>query len=106
MTSKKTKIAVGVGTGLLAAGTAAGYYFFASKTAKKNRKIVASWATKLKRDTEKHIKVLKKMDKTAVIKMINKAAAAYKGVEDVSAKDLAAAVTELKRNWKKMVKTK
>jgi hypothetical protein len=104
MVNKKTKVAIGVGAGLAAAGAAAGYYFFASKDAKKNRKIVASWATKLKKDAEKEIKSLKKMEKTSVEKIIGKVSSAYKGMEGINAKNLSAAVSELKKNWKKLVK--
>lgn len=105
MANKKTKLAIGVGTGLLAAG-AVGYYFFAGKDAKKNRKIATSWANKLKRDAEKKIKTLKSMDRSAVIKVIEKTAAVFKGSGDVSKKDLSAAVNELKKNWQKLVKEK
>jgi hypothetical protein len=104
MTNKRTKAAIGVGAGLIAAGAAAGYYFFASKGAKKNRKIVASWATKMKRDTEKEVKSLGKMEKSAVTKVINKVSTAYKGLEGIKMKDLSAAVSELKKNWQKLVK--
>ena len=106
MPNKKTKTAIGVGAGLIAAGAVAGYYFFASKNAKKNRKIVASWATKLKRDTEKKIKTLAAMDKSAVTKVIEQTASLYKGVGGISTKDLSAAVSELKKNWQKLVKAK
>lgn len=105
MTIKKTKIAIGVGTGLLAAG-AAGYYFFASKDAEKNRKIVASWATKLKKDVEKEVKAIKSNKEPVVKKIIDKVSKAYKGLEGVNMKDVSAAVSELKKNWDKIVKAK
>lgn len=103
--NKKTKLAIGVGAGLAAAGAAAAsYYFFASKSAKKNRKVVASWATKLKHDAEKKIKTLESMDKSAVIKVIEKSASALKNAGGIDKKDLSAAVAELKKNWEKLVK--
>jgi hypothetical protein len=103
MANKKTKLALEIGAGLLAMGTA-GYYFFTSENSKKNRKIIASWANNLKRDVDKKIKVLKSLDKSAVANVIEKTAAAYKGSGGVSAKDLSAVVSELKKNWKKLVK--
>jgi hypothetical protein len=105
MADKKTKVALGVAAGLIATG-AAGYYFFASKKAKKNRKIAASWADSLKRDAEKKIKLLKSLDKTAVTEVIESVAAAYRGAGKVSKKDLSAAVSELKKNWQKLAKKK
>lgn len=104
MTNKKTKAAIEIGAGLLAAGAAAGYYFFASKSAKKNRKIAAKWANDLKKDAEKKIKVLKNVDKIAVTKVIEQAATAYSCVKDVGKKELTTAVSELKKNWQKLVK--
>lgn len=104
MANKKTKAAIGVGAGLVAAGAAAGYYFFASKDAKKNRKIAALWASNLKKDVEKKIKVLKSIDKFAVAEIIEKAAATYKSVGKISKKDISTAASELKKNWKKLVK--
>ncbi len=111
MTNKKTtktmKVVGGVGAGLVAAGAAAaGYYFFASKDAKKNRKVAATWATDLKKNIESEIKAVSSMEKEAVMNVIEKAVGVYNDIEDINKKDLAKAASELKKNWQKLVKPK
>ena len=69
---QKTKV---IGAGVLAAGAtaaAAGYYFFASKNAEKNRKIAAKWASDLKSDVMKESKKLQNIDRATVIKIVDK----------------------------------
>ena len=67
-------------------------------------KIAAKWANDLKKDAEKKIKVLKNVDKIAVAKVIEQAATAYSSAKEVGKKELTTAVSELKKNWQKLVK--
>lgn len=99
-------LAAGIGAGVLAAGAAAaaGYYFYGSKDAKKHRAAAATWAKGMKKEVEKEIKVLKKLDKKAVAVIVDKAAAAYEGARGVNAADLKAAAAELKKNWQELQK--
>ena len=93
----------GVRLGLLAAaGAAAGYYFYASKDAKKHRKIAAQWAGKLKTEVVKQARRAQGLDKKKILKIVNDAAAQAAG--SVQNKDVGRAAAELKRNWQKIVK--
>ena len=92
----RTKILAAVAT------AAAGYYFFASKNATKHRKIVASWATEMKKDVLKQAKQLKTFDRAALSGIIDGVEKAYEGVRKLDAKDLRRAAAELKDNWQKL----
>lgn len=104
MAKKNTnaKKAAEVGAGVLAAGAAmaaAGYYFYGSKNAAKNRKIAAKWAGNLKNDVVKQAKKVQHIDKKQLAVIVDQAAAAYETVRSVDKKDLQKAARELKNNW-------
>ncbi len=104
-TKKKKSGKVGkVGSGVIAAAAlaAAGYYFYASKDAKKNRRIAARWARELKKDVVKRAKALKKIDRTAVAAIVEQSTRAYKGVRNLDRGEIERAAKELKSNWKKI----
>ena len=105
--SKNTGKKVGLGMGALAAaaaGVAAGYYFYASKDAKQNRKIAAKWANDMKKDVVKRAKNVEKLNQAQLAKIVDSAAAAYETVKSVDSKSLAKAAKELKSNWKEISK--
>jgi len=85
-----------------AAGMAAGYYFFAAKDAKRNRKLATKWADDLKADVMKRAQKLKTVDRASFAGIIDSASKAYKGARNLSQKDLMHAADELKENWQKL----
>ena len=94
--------AVEIGAGVLAAvaaAGAAGYYFYGSKNAQKHRAATSKWAKGLKADVVREAKKLKKLDEAAIAAIVDQAAKAYKGLDDVTPGDLRGAVNELKGNW-------
>jgi hypothetical protein len=98
--TKKTsakKVAMEVGAGLAAA--AAGYYFYASKGAKKHRKIAAAWATKMKKEVMKEAKLLEKESPRAFATIVDRVAKTYEAARKVDAADVKRAAKELKENW-------
>ncbi len=98
-----SRTGAGVGLAALAAAgaaAAAGYYFYASENAPKHRKIAAAWAGKLKRDVMIEAKKLQKVDKTAVMKIVDKAAKAYAtNAPKIDKTALMQAAKELKAHW-------
>lgn len=87
-----------------AAGLAAGYYFYASKNAKKNRQVAAKWAADMKRDVVKRAKALKNVDRTAVAAIVEQSARAYKGIRGLDRGEVERAAKELKSNWQQIAK--
>ena len=101
---KRAQVAGIAGLAVAAAGAAAaGYYFYASKEAAQNRKIVKKWAQGLKKDVIAEAKKLEKLDKAALAKIVTEASSAYETVKGVDKKDLTKAGRELKANWKEVV---
>lgn len=100
---QQAEIGAGVLAAVAAAG-AAGYYFYGAKGAKKHRSAAAKWAKGLKNDVVREAKKLKDLDEKAMNAIVDQAAKAYKGLDDVTPGDLRAAVAELKGNWEKMKK--
>lgn len=98
-------IAAEIGAGILAAA-AAGYYFYASKDATKNRKKTAKWANEMKdkvvKEAKKEMKVAAKLDKKAVAIIVDRATKAYEGARNIKREDLLLAANELKQNWKEI----
>lgn len=90
--------------GVLAAAAlaAAGYYFYASKNAKKNRQVAAKWAIDMKRDVVKRAKALKNVDRAAVAAIVEQSARAYKGIRGLDRGEVERAAKELKKNWQKI----
>ncbi|OGG55995.1 hypothetical protein A2680_00465 [Candidatus Kaiserbacteria bacterium RIFCSPHIGHO2_01_FULL_55_37] len=90
--------------GVLAAAAlaAVGYYFYASKDAKKNRRVAAKWAVDMKRDVVKRAKALKNVDRAAVAAIVEQSARAYKGIRGLDRGEVERAASELKKNWQKI----
>jgi hypothetical protein len=95
------KVAAQIGAGLLAAG-AAGYYFYASPTAEKNRKIAAKWAGDMKREVVREAKRLKQVNAKDFAKVVDTVARTYAGVRSVNMQDVQRAARELKANWERV----
>lgn len=103
MAQKKKKMGM-VGAGIVAAtaaGVAAGYYFYASKNAQKNRRIAAKWAKDLKDDVMKKAKQAGgKVDRKKLLSIVDTAVRTYENVRDIDKKDVQRAARELKDNWR------
>ncbi len=102
--SKNDTSGVAIGAGVLAgaAAIAAGYYFYASKDAKKHRQIVVKWANDLKGDVVREAKKLKKIDKASIMKIIDQVSEVYHTGRNIEKGDVMRAVKELKNNWKEL----
>jgi uncharacterized protein HemX len=99
------KAEIGAGALLAAAAAgAAGYYFYGAKSATKHRAATAKWAQGLKSDVVREAKKLKDLDEKAMKAIVDQAAKAYKGLDDVTPGDLRGAVAELKGNWENVRK--
>lgn len=92
----KTEVAVGVG---LATAALAGYYFYASKDAKKHRKAVSKWMGNLKEDVMVEAKRLKVATPEAFAIVVDSIASTYAKAKDVNASELSELIAELKGNW-------
>lgn len=94
-----TAIKIGAGLAAVAATAVAGYYFYGSKGAKKHRKIVAKWATDMKKEVIKEAKQLKNAGPKEFSKIVDRVAKTYSIARSIDSADLKRAAKELKANW-------
>jgi hypothetical protein len=87
-----------------AAGITAGYYFYASKNAKANRKIAAKWANDLKSKVIREAKKHGTPDKKTLANIVDAATKTYAKVSKLDSKKLADAAGELKTHWQKIAR--
>ncbi|MEQ1499784.1 MAG: hypothetical protein ABL917_00215 [Parcubacteria group bacterium] len=95
-----------MGIGLVAVGAAlaAGYYFYVSDNAKKNRKMVASWATSMKDEIMDKANDLKEgLNKESLMGVIDEVAKNYYMAKNVTKEDVGMVVKELKDNWSRVM---
>lgn len=96
---KNQKTALAVGAGIAAIGAAAaGVYMMTGKNAK-NRKKAVKWMSDMQKDVVKQLNDAGKVTKATYHKVVDTAAANYKGLKNVSAGELASAAAELKSSW-------
>ncbi|MFZ1075140.1 MAG: hypothetical protein WAN50_02090 [Minisyncoccia bacterium] len=96
--------AAGIAAGLVAASTAAaaGYYFYADKNAKKNRKVAAKWANDLKKDAIREAKKLRVEGAKDFGKVVDQVSKTYREARAVKPEDVKRVAAELKANWDKV----
>ena len=85
---------------LAAGAAAAGYYFYASKDAKKNRKIAALWASNFRKDVTTQAKKLRTVDQQTFLNLVNSSVKTYKTARNIDPRELERAAKELRSNWK------
>lgn len=97
--AQKQVAAIGAGVAALAAA-AAGTYFFAGKGGAKNRKKVAAWTHKAKREVMQEMHKMEKVSEKAYHKTVDMVMDNYKNVKNIDKQELAAIAGELKNHWK------
>lgn len=90
--------AVGFAAGL--AALAAGGYFIFGPQGAKNRKAIKGWTLKAKGEVLEKIEKLKEVTPEVYNKVIDEVTAKYAKVKDVSAEEVVALATDLKKHWK------
>jgi uncharacterized membrane protein YfbV (UPF0208 family) len=89
---------------LIAVGAAAaGYYFYGSKNAARNRAQAAKWAKEMKGEVMRKVRTLPRIDEKTVTNLVNAAAASYEKVRSIRKADVARAAKELRDNWQRLV---
>src|SRR3989344_4129050 len=96
-TSKGGKLRAAVALGALAA---AGYYFYASKNAKKHREDTVQWARGFKKEVMKQLEVANEINRETIGEAVDRAVGAYENLKAVDTSELVKAARELKDHWK------
>ena len=97
---KKTKTAVAVGVGLTAAAAAAaaGAYFLTGKRGVKNRKKLATWATKAKAEAMREFQKMKVQNAAMYEKVVAQMEKKYRAM-NIDPVEVADLVSDLKKHW-------
>lgn len=109
MTQKKSSevnkaVAVGI-AGLAIAGLAGAYFLYGSKNAAKNRKKVSAWALRAKAEIMDKLEKVKEVSEERFHTIVDEATQKYGSkVKDLSAADVTAFATGLKKHWKDIKK--
>lgn len=101
MTNNRKKVSPVLLAGA-AAGLAAGYYFYASKNAKQNRKAAMAWGKALKEQVVEQAGKVKNLDRTNILKAIDTVAGGYERAREIDMRQIRSAVQELRKNWKEI----
>lgn len=96
------KTIVGVAAGV-AALSAAAYVLFGPE-GKKNRKIIRSWAVKMKGEIIEKFENAKEITEPIYHEIINNVQAKYAKMKNVDQKELTNVVNEIKKHWKDLKK--
>jgi gas vesicle protein len=105
MSNKKgmsTGAMIGVGAGVAALSAAA--YLLFGPDGKKNRKVIRSWAVKMKGDIIEKFEEAKEITEPIYHKIIEEVQAKYSQLPNVDKKELEMVVSEVKKHWKTMMK--
>ena len=84
--------------GLAAVSTAA--YLFFGPEAKKNKKLVRTWAMKMKAEIIEKLEQTKEVTEPVYHKIVDQAVAKYSKAKNVDQKELEAVVKDLRKHWK------
>ncbi len=105
-TSKKvsTGAMIGIGAGI-AAATAAAYLMY-GPDAKKNRKVVKSWAVKMKGEILEKFENAKEITEPVYHDILDKATAKYSALKNIDGAEVASVVGEIRKHWKSMTASK
>lgn len=97
--SGRTKAAIGVGAGLVAAGVAA--YLLTGKRGTKNRTAMKAWAGKMQKEVGQKLATMKTVGKAQYHQAISEVAKRYKNIDQA---ELDSVVADLQKHWQNLGK--
>ena len=99
-----TKIAVGVGIGMLAALSAGAYYLYGTKEGSKRRTKIRGWVLKAKGEVMEKLENMKEVNEQVYNDIILNVMKKYQGVKNIDPMEVEALVSDLKKHWKNIKK--
>lgn len=100
VSKNNTGKAVGVAAGMAAVGVAA--YLLFGPEGKKNKKLIKSWAVKMKADILEKIENLEEVTSPVYEKIVDEVGNRYKKLKNINLEDLEKEIATFKKNWKDM----
>lgn len=100
----ETKIAVGVGIGMLAALSAGAYYLYGTKEGAKKRLKIRGWVLKAKGEVMEKLENLKEVNEEVYNTIVSSVMKKYQEVKSIDPAEVEALVLDLKKHWKNIKK--
>jgi hypothetical protein len=100
-TSKKAKMAMEVGAGMITAAAlaVAGAYVLSDK---KRMAKAKTWAAKARKEAAKNVKIAKRMSEREYVRIVDEATKRYGALHNVGGAELVKAAKDIKAEWKKI----
>ncbi|MES2213607.1 MAG: hypothetical protein V4473_02085 [Patescibacteria group bacterium] len=95
-----SKVAVGVGIGMLAAISAGAYFLYGTKEGAKKRVKIRGWVLKAKGEVLEKMENLKEVNEETYNTLVHSVMKKYEGLKNVDKAEVDALVTDLKKHWK------
>lgn len=103
--STEQKVGIGVGITAAAAAAAGAFFFYGSKNAPKNRKMVKSWLIKAKAEVLEALEKAEHMSQREYEQLVDGIAGAYGMMKQVSKGEIADFKREMKGYWQQLEKS-
>lgn len=103
--STSSKVGIGVGITAAAVAAAGAYFLYGSKNAAKNRQMVRGWALKAKGEVLEQLEKAEEMTKEEYMQLVEKVAAGYSTLKEVTKSDISSFTKEMKNHWPEIEKT-
>lgn len=100
MAKNDTKIAVGVGLGMLAALSAGAYFLYGTKEGAKRRVKIKGWMLKAKGEILEKMENLKVVNEDTYNALVTGVMKKYQGLKNVDQGEVAEMVADLQKHWK------
>lgn len=94
-----SKLAVGVGIGMLAALSAGAYYLYGTKEGAKKRLKIRGWVLKAKGEVMEKLENLKEVNEKTYNTVVAEVMKKYQGVKSIDKSEVDALVSDLKKHW-------
>jgi hypothetical protein len=98
-----TATKVGIGATIAVAGVAA--YLLFGPEGKKNRKVIRGWAVKMKGEIIEKFEEVKDLTEPVYQSIVDQVSEKYSKLKNVDKAELAAMVSDMRKNWKKLSKS-
>jgi hypothetical protein len=97
--ARKAEIGAGIAAGVAAAALGA-YFLYGSKDAKKNRAKVKGWMLKARGEVLEQLETMEQVTESSYDAVVKNVLQNYRGLRNVSAAELVALASDLRRHWK------
>jgi hypothetical protein len=94
-----SKLPVGIGIGMIAAGIAGAYYLYGTKEGSKNRAKVRGWVLRAKGEVLEKLENLKEVNEEKYNQILDTVMKKYSGIKNIDRSEIDALMIDLRKHW-------